>query len=301
MKILVLGGGLSPERDVSLRSAASVSAAAKTAGFDVQQVDPKNGLAILDSLEAGTIIFPILHGAGGEDGVLQAELEKRKLPFLGSGSESSKNCFDKLKSRHIFEENGIPMPVAAEVTSETYKTHRLSKVPHVLKIVHGGSSIGTLIVRDPGRLSAHKVSEIFAMENHALIEELVEGVEITVPVLDTKALPVIEVIPPPSGEFDYENKYNGDSQELVPPKHVSLEIQKQAQNIAEETHSIMGCRHLSRTDFMLDKRGGIYALEINTMPGLTDQSLYPKSAAVAGYDMPELIKKFVDLVQKTNL
>jgi D-alanine-D-alanine ligase len=124
------------------------------------------------------------------------------------------------------------------------------------------------------------------------------GNEITVPILDQKALPVVEIVPPDNEEFDYDNKYNGRSQELCPPLSVPRETQKQAQELAEKVHKTMGCRHLSRVDIMIDKAGKLYVLEINTMPGMTDQSLYPKSALVAGMMMPDLMTKFVELVKR---
>lgn len=297
MKILVLGGGNSPEREVSLRSARAVADAARSAGHEVSEADPKDGLEILDNL-VDTIVFPILHGAGGEDGILQAELEKRNLPFLGSGSVSSKNCFDKWITRQTLEKADIPMAKAERITKETYTESELSKLPHVLKVNHGGSSIGTLIVRDVSILKQADVDEIFNLENDAVLEELIEGIEITIPVLDKTALPAIEVKPPEGGEFDYENKYNGQSAELCPPPSLNEDQHKKSQQIAEQVHKIMGCRHLSRVDTIMRPDGSFVVLEINTIPGLTDQSLYPKSAAVSGLSMPDLMKKFVEIVKR---
>lgn len=298
MNILVLGGGDSPEREVSLRSAKSIASAARAAGFNVQEADPKNGLSCLDNLAPQTIVLPILHGEGGEDGELQAELEKRNLPFLGSGSESSKNCFDKWQTRLILQKSNIPVPKGVRMTKESYSTEPLAKKPHVLKILHGGSSIGTLIIRDPANVTSAQLEEIFRLENDTVLESLVEGLEITVPILDQTALPAIEVRPPEGGEFDYENKYNGKSAELCPPLSISPEQHGKAQKLAENVHRVMGCRHLSRVDTIMRPDGSFVVLEINTIPGLTGQSLYPKSAAVSGLSMPELVKKFVELVKR---
>lgn len=298
MNILVLGGGNSPEREVSLRSAKSVAEAARAAGFSVREADPKDGLSVLDNLAPQNLVFPILHGAGGEDGELQAELEKRKLPFLGAGSEVSKNCFDKWQTRLILQKNGISVAKAVRVTKENYAAEELAKSPHVLKIVHGGSSIGTLIVRDTAKTRPEQLEEIFGLENDAVLEELAEGIEITVPILDQTALPAIEVRPPEGGEFDYENKYNGQSAELCPPPSLPPEQHQKAQRLAEKVHKTMDCRHLSRVDTIMRPDGSFVVLEINTIPGLTDQSLYPKAAAVSGLSMPELVKKFVELVKR---
>lgn len=297
MKILVLGGGISPERQVSLRSAKAVAEAAKSAGFDTTLADPTDGLDILDNL-TDTIIFPILHGKNGEDGVIQKELEARRLPFLGSDSAASIACFDKWTTRLELTAAGIRMPQGSLVDEKSYSASPLSKEHHVLKIVHGGSSIGTLIVRKEQDETEQDVSEIFAMEDRAVVEELIEGTEITVPVLDGKALPVIEIVPPKDEEFDYDNKYNGRTQELVPAESVSADQQKKAQEIAQKVYGIMGARHLARVDMMIDAAGNLYVLEINTMPGMTDGSLYPKSAASAGLPMPQLVERFAQLVKR---
>jgi D-alanine-D-alanine ligase len=299
MKILVLGGGDSPEREVSLRSAANVADAARRAGYEVLEADPMYEQDILKTLPKDVLVFPVLHGAGGEDGVIQQQLEDLKLLFLGSDSKVSKECFDKWLTRQKLEAAGIQMPVADHVTREDYEQSPIAKKHHVLKVNHGGSSIGTLIVRKDKAENQQAVDEIFGMENDAVLEELIEGDEITVPILDGKALPVIEIIPPSDEEFDYDNKYNGRTQELCPPKNISQELQLKAQALAEKVHSTMGARHLSRVDMMIDKNGQIYVLEINTMPGMTTGSLYPKSALQAGMDMPALVKKFAELVQSS--
>lgn len=298
MKVLILGGGDSPEREVSLRSAKSVENAAREAGFEVQTADPQDGFSIFDGLPKSTVILSILHGAGGEDGIIQAEMEKRSLPFLGADNQSSKNCFDKWLTRQILTKNDILMPKAARVNAQTYAKDALAKKPHVLKVNHGGSSIGTVIVRDMKSYQKDQIKELFELENDAVLEELIEGTEITVPVLDKSALMPIEIVPPQDGEFDYENKYNGATQELCPPPSLNEEQIKEAKLIAEKVHNVMKCRHLSRVDIMLGKDGKFYALEINTIPGLTDQSLYPKSAKLAGYDMPKLVNKFIELVKR---
>lgn len=297
MKILILGGGDSAEREVSLRSAKSVAEACRQAGFNVSEADPKEGLGFLKHLDQKTLIFPILHGKNGEDGILQAELENRQLCFLGSDSKASSLCFDKWKTRQILKKAGLPMPAATLVTKVTYKTQPLAKKPHVLKILHGGSSIGTLVVQNPLHLTSEQIDDIFGMEDEAVLEELIEGSEVTVPILDQKALPVIEIIPPKNEEFDYKNKYNGRTQEICPPQTVSKDMQKKAQSLAEKVHCVMQCRDLSRVDIMIDKTGRLFVLEINTMPGMTPASLYPKSAAAVGFTMPELVIFFAKLTK----
>lgn len=298
MKILVVGGGHSAEREVSLRSSDAVIRAARKAGFHVEFADPKTDKNFIDDISSDTIVFPMIHGMGGEDGYLQSILEDMNVPYLGCDSESSANCFDKWKTRLILEEAEIPMAKAELVTRKTYKHSKLGKKPHVLKIVHGGSSIGTLVVQDPDAVSEVKISEIFDMEQVAVIEELVSGIEVTVPVLDQTALPAIEVHPPEGGFFDYINKYNGKTKELCPPPSLTEDQHSKSQRLAERVHKAMKCRHLSRVDMIMRPDGTFVVLEINTIPGMTDQSLYPKSAQVYGLSMPELIKKFAELITR---
>jgi D-alanine-D-alanine ligase len=297
MKILVLGGGDSPEREVSQRSAGAVANAARQAGFEVQEADPKNGFDVLDNLSKDTLVFPILHGAGGEDGSIQKQLEKRGLPYLGSDSRASADCFDKWITRDKLLAAGIPMPQAVKVDKQSYASEPLARQPHVLKVLRGGSSIGTLIMRQPGPADSARLDELFGLDSEAVLEELIEGTEATVPILDKSALPVIEIVPPKDAEFDYENKYNGMSQEICPAKTINENIQTQLRELAEKVHLTMGARHLSRVDIMIDAQNNLYVLEINTIPGLTDQSLYPKAASVAGMGMPQLVAKFAELVQ----
>lgn len=296
MKIVVLGGGNSSEREVSLRSASAVAKALRQAGHEVIELDPSKGLNALNGLTNDVIVFPILHGAGGEDGAIQQELESRGLPYLGSGVEASRLCFDKYLARQKLLEAGVSIAKGDSVTSETYPNNPLTKAPHVLKVQRGGSSIGTYIVRDPSNIDEQKVAEVFSLDDHAIIEELIIGPEITVPILDTKALPVIEIVPPEAEEFNYENKYNGKSQEICPAVSIDKPKQEEAQRLAEKVHKVLGCRHLSRIDIMVRQNGELVVLEANTMPGMTEQSLYPLSAKTAGIYMPELVNIFVDLV-----
>ncbi len=299
MKVLVLGGGNSPERDVSIRSATAVSQALEEAGFENAFADPGDGLSVLDVLIVQEdIVFPILHGAGGEDGSIQTELEQRGLPYLGTDSTNSTICFDKWLTRKALQEAGLPVAKGELITEEAYESSDLRKLPHVVKAVGGGSSIGTLIVRDPKDASPEKLAEVFRVSQSAVIEELIEGTEITVPILDQSALPVIEIRPPEAGEFDYENKYNGKTKELCPPVSIDEALQTKAKILAEQVHKVTGARHLSRVDMIVRPSGDLIILEINTIPGMTNQSLYPKAAVVAGMNFPELMEKFVELVKR---
>src|SRR5690606_24955823 len=152
--------------------------------------------------------------------------------------------------------------------------------------------------RDPANLDKSKVQEVFALDSEALIEQLIVVPEITVPIFDSTALPVIEIVPPEIQEFDSENKYNSQTQELCQPKSVSEDVQVKAQRLGEEVHKVLGARHLSRVDIMVKPDASLIILELNTLPGMGVQSLYPKAAAAAGMPMSVLVDKFVDLVCK---
>jgi D-alanine-D-alanine ligase len=295
MKVLVLLGGDSPEREVSLRSGRAVADALKAGGHEVLEYDPKNGFDTLSQF-VGKIdcVFPILHGKGGEDGTIQEDLEKLGFKYLGSDSKVSKICFDKIEFKKILESLNILTPKGEAVTKESISNSELIRKPYVLKPIDGGSTIDTFIIRDPVNQSYDPA--VFDRHNSMLMEELIEGTEITVPVLGDSPLPVIEIIPPEGQEFDYENKYNGATQELCPPPHVDNNKQREAQGLAEHIHKAVGARHISRTDFIIDKDGKLWALELNTMPGLNNQSLTPVAAKAVGMDMQQLVEKFLQMV-----
>lgn len=292
--IYVLGGGLSDEREVSLRSSSEVLKSVQSLGYNCLFVDPKQSEEYLNA-SSSDIVLPVLHGKYGEDGQLQKTLEERHIPFLGADSISSAKCFDKWETRKALVGQSVSMPKGELVNAETYSQNDLANGPHVLKVLDGGSSIGTYIVRKP-RADTFSSTTAFSEGKNLLIEELIKGSEITVPVLGDIALPVIEIVPPTDGEFDYDNKYNGKTQELCPPKTVPLDLQEEAKKLALNVHQIMKCRHFSRVDIMIDRSQKLYVLEINTIPGLTAQSLFPKSALEAGMSMEQLVQSLLQIV-----
>ncbi len=295
MKILVLGGGNSSEREVSVRSAAAVAKALKELGHEVFRLDPAGDQTELKQVIASCdVVFPILHGTGGEDGTIQRLIETIGKPYLGSDSHASHLCFDKTITKQLLTEHGLPTPPSQVVDAASLASSFVTQHPFVLKPIADGSSVDTFIVRAlPGPTQA--MTESLNRRGHMLAETLVTGVEITVPILGNTPLPVIEIIPPVGQEFDFTNKYNGATRELCPPQNVSAELQRQAQELALQAHTICGCRHLSRTDMIIAPGGHIEILEINTMPGLTDQSLFPKAAAAAGISWNQLVTRFVEL------
>lgn len=295
MKILLLSGGSSSEREVSLRSANSVKDALVSNGHTVDEYDPALGLdGLRQYVGKVDVVFPVLHGRQGEDGEVQQALESLGLPFVGANAAVSKLCFDKHRFNQAIYERGFIIPLSQLVDRQQFDQSSLIRNPFVLKPVDGGSSIDTLIVANPGQ-NQSQVDELFHKYPQLLLQELIVGTEITVAVLGNEALPVIEIIPPQGEEFDYENKYNGKTQEICPPLSVSREHQVVAQQIALDIHQQLGVRHFSRTDMMIDQTGNIFVLELNTIPGLTEASLFPKAAKAAGIDMVQLVEQLVQM------
>jgi len=296
MQYLVLGGGVSPEKEVSARSATAVQTALESLGHTVEYLNPATTSQkdIVAAAKGCDGVFPILHGVGGEDGTLQALFEREAIPYFGPDTIACQNTFDKVVFKKILEAHGIPTPRWSVVSAQTFTTEPLTEAPFVIKPISGGSSIDTFIVRGLP-FDATPIIEALSRYDTMLVEELIEGDEITVGVLENEALPVVEIIPPLDKEFDYENKYNGATRELCPPEHVSAELQQKAQALALTVHVTTQCRHLSRTDMLIDTDGNLFVIDTNTIPGLTSQSLYPKAATTAGYNWTELVKRFASL------
>lgn len=300
MRVLVIGGGISDERDVSLRSAKSIFDAIPLTHEKYMYDWDGSSDWLSQNAENYDVALPILHGVGGEDGQIQAILENVGLAYLGSGIEVSKACMDKQKTQTLLADNGILVPKQEVVTKELYINSELSKTMHVLKPIDGGSSLDTFICRD-GLLSEPEQIKVFQSHKEMILEEFIEGEEVTVPVLDGYDLPLIHIIPPEGKFFDYENKYNGATQEICNPDTIDQAIQVQARDLAKKVHTAMNCRHFSRVDIIIDKQNRLYVLEINTIPGLTDQSLFPKSAQYIGLSMPELVEHFITLASQSNV
>lgn len=298
MQYLVLGGGISPEKDVSTRSATAVRQALEQLGHTVIYQDPE-GLSMKEIVQLAKTsdgVFPILHGAGGEDGSIQTYLEQAGVPYFGPSAASCDATFDKDHFKKILVKSSISTPKWNVISAEQLGSEPLTQQPFVLKPISGGSSIDTFVIRSLP-FDTEPLLEALSRYGTMLVEEFIGGTEITVGVLEDTALPVIEIIPPENQEFDYENKYNGATQELCPPKNVSLELQEKAQAMALAAHKATNCRHLSRTDILINAAGELYVIDTNTIPGLTNQSLFPKAAATAGYDWKKLVEKFTKLVK----
>lgn len=295
LQIAVFAGGTSDERTISLNSGNAVVAALTERGYGCELVDIiSEDISPLD-LDTYDVIFPVLHGKAGEDGTIQRQLETRGISYVGSDSKASALCFDKQQYRDFLSAQSFPIAPGQTVDGNDFWNSALITKPFVLKPFDGGSSIDTLIIHEPSSVSKEMITDIFSRHQQLLLEELIQGIEITVGVLGTEALPVVEIIPPEGKEFDYENKYNGATQELCPPKNLSADVQQRAQQLAVQIHQLTDCRHYSRTDMIVRPDGSLVVLETNTLPGMTAQSLFPKSAAAAGISMPELCDQLVQM------
>ena len=301
LRIAVLMGGRSAEREVSLHTGEQVEAALASIGHDVVGVDTVD-LGFIETLRTGRfdVAFICLHGRFGEDGTIQGLLELIELPYVGSGVLASALAMDKVVSKQIFVASGIPTPEWAVVRrGHPYSVEAISGrlgAKLVVKPVSEGSSVGMSIVHDPGELGP-AIERAFEHDHTVLIEEFVSGAEVTVGVLgnsDLMALPTLEVVP--EHEFyDYESKYVPGMSRHIIPARVPDAVREECQRIAIEAHRALACRGMSRADTIVTADGTAYLLEVNTIPVMTRTSLLPDAARAAGIEFPQLCDRLVAL------
>jgi D-alanine--D-alanine ligase len=312
MTIGVLKGGPSSEHEVSLKTAENVERALLNRGFFVKpifvdkngwwhiknfKVSPKTALDQVDG------VFNAMHGEYGEDGQVQKILEKHGIPFTGSGSLSAELAMDKLNSKKIFQKENIPSArhIAFDQEGEKEARRKINfeslDFPLVVKPIDRGSSVGVGIARNVWDLN-NLITQAFKYSNKVMIEEYLDGTEITCGVLENYnnqkvfALPPTEIVPRLSNFFDYNSKYESGGSNEITPARLSDLLLRRAQDIAKTAHQALGCRHYSRTD-MIIKDGKIYILEVNALPGLTATSLLPQGAQSAGLSFDDLIEHLV--------
>ena len=300
MKVAVLAGGIGAERQISILSGKCVSEALEQAGFEVVTSDIRpDCLDILDD-ESIDVFFPALHGEFGEDGRIQRILEDRSLIFTGSDSASSELAFDKIASKKLFDDAGITTPAAVEFGSETDLRSLEEKLRsftggYVVKPVKQGSSVGISIVSSAKEAIA-AATKTLAEFGDCMIEAFIAGREVTVGILDGRALPIIEVRPR-SGFYDYHAKYVDDHTEYLFGTITDPAVAAGVSKAAIDCFEALGCRHFSRVDFVLKDDRIAYVLEANTIPGFTSHSLLPKAAARAGISMSDLCSRIVEAAQ----
>jgi len=295
--VAVLMGGIGEERDISIQSGSCIAEALKKADFDVVTADisPDN----MDILEDNSIdiFFIALHGKFGEDGRLQQILEDKSLLYTGSGPTASRLAFDKIASKKAFAEAGVPTPPAIEFDINT-NTHELEKQlrrfadKYVVKPIRQGSSVGISIISESHRAitAAQKTLSEFG---DCMIEEYVAGREITVGILQGRALPIIE-IKSKTGFYDYEAKYIDEKTEFLFDTIDDPALTEKIAAAALDCFDALGCRHFARADFILSNDGTPYVLEVNTIPGFTNHSLLPMAAAKIRLSMSDLCTKIIE-------
>jgi D-alanine-D-alanine ligase len=295
-KIGVLMGGKSTEREISLRSGKAIYTALKDSGYDVVAIDTGSDICEALHREKIDIAFIALHGGHGENGAVQGMLEVLEIPYTGSGILASALAMDKEASKKIFLYHKIPVP-PFEVLSREQGAKNINSLhigfsmPWVVKPATEGSSIGVNIVRDEGQVRS-AVEEAFALSDRAIIEKYIEGREVHIGVLNNKVLGGVEVRP--SLEFySYEAKYQPGLTEYILPPEINSTTYERAKETALSAHIALGCRGATRTDLRIDKDGDPHVLEVNTIPGMTETSLLPKVARLAGLDFHALIEEIL--------
>jgi D-alanine-D-alanine ligase len=305
LRLALLSGGDSSEREVSLASGREVLANLDPARYDVHVYDPASDLAGLVRDAPGIdVAFPALHGYRGEDGAIQGLLTLLGIPFVGSGILASALAMDKRAAKELFRLRGLPVAADRYASRDgggaSAEARRISEelgLPAVVKPLDHGSSVGMALVRTPGELEA-ALEGAWAHSPVAMTERYLEGREYTVAVIGNRELtplPPVEIVPGPGHPFfDYVAKYSeGESREICPCDLAPVE-DREVRRLAVLAHRALGCRGLSRTDFILSG-GAFHVLETNTLPGLTPQSLLPKAAAAGGLPFPRLLDVLVGL------
>ncbi len=298
-KIAVLMGGTSAEREVSLNSGNAVLNALRVQGYDAHPVDPKE-VSVLELKQHGfDRAFNILHGRGGEDGIIQGALEQIGLPYTGCDVMTSALTMDKMRTKMLWKGFGLPIAEMEIVTKENVTELNPSKIverlglPLMVKPSREGSSVGLTKVNAVEELTA-AVETALECDDTVLIEEWLSGVEMTVPMLDNQVLPAVQIIP--DGEFyDYHAKYISDNTQYICPAPLSKAREEELHRLVKAAYDAVGCRGWSRIDVMTDSKGEFRLVEVNTTPGMTSHSLFPKSAATVGYTFEQLVEKILEL------
>ncbi len=298
-RVAVLYGGISAEREVSLSTGLQVTSALRQAGFAVDAVEVGQDLgAVIAALSPKPdAVFNALHGRFGEDGAIQGVLDWLGIPYTHSGVRASALAMDKQVAKAVFASAGLPVANGRVVAIEELEAADPLPVPYVVKPVNEGSSVGVSVVRQGDNRRA-SIARGWAFGPTALVEEYIPGRELTVAVLDDRALAVTEIRAVAGSFYDYESKYaDGGSRHII-PAGVHPNAYAQAMTVAVAAHRALGCRGATRSDFRYDDTAGepgrLVLLEINTQPGLTPTSLLPEQAAHLGISFPRLCAWMVE-------
>jgi D-alanine-D-alanine ligase len=297
MNITVLYGGPSAEREVSLVSGKAVAQALRDAGHTVNEIDVKPETLDAALAKPADVIFPVLHGTWGEDGQLQAILESRNLKFVGSGAAASRLGMDKAATKLAWDKAGLPTPPYELVTSANPIT--AVRAPCAVKAVDSGSSVDVYICKTQDQADT-ALKTLLAKHGRALVEQFIKGPELTVGLLEEKALAPIRIVAKVEF-FDFEAKYKRNDTEHRFDTGLPADLIEKCQHLAEKANAVVGARDLARIDIMIDeKTHQPYMLEINTLPGFTSKSLLPEAANHAGIKFPQLVNRLVKRAATRN-
>lgn len=296
-KVVVLKGGWSPEREVSLNSGAAAAGALREAGYDVYEIDADRELGARLAEAQPDAVFNALHGQWGEDGCVQGLLEVMGIPYTHSGVLASSLAMDKQRAKAVFEDAGIPAPQGKIVSRAEAASGGVMKAPYVIKPNAQGSSVGVFIIREgDNRPPEQLTSKEWALGEDVLVERFIPGRELTVAVMGDRALCVTEITTA-LAFYDYEAKYAAGGSKHVLPADLSADVTERCLDLSLRAHQALGCRGLSRADFRYDETAEgeqLYCLEVNTQPGLTATSLAPEQAAHLGVSFADLCAWMVE-------
>ena len=301
--VAVLAGGLSLERDVSLRSGRRVATALAERGFAVRRLDLDPQLLGELLRDPPDLVFLALHGSSGEDGGIQRLLELFDVTYTGSDPLASSLAWDKPVCKGLLQRAGLDTPRWVTLGSDSVRDFgagpALERVaarlgqPLVVKPSQGGASMGVRVVHDERDLAAALVAA-FSYHDVVLAESLVEGTEVAVSVVADEALPPVEIVPT-VGRYDFAARYTSGGAQLYAPARLPDEVLQRCRDVALHAYRVVGCRHLARVDMIVDDRGRPFVLELDTCPGLTDTSLLPAAVSASGSSLPAVIERVARL------
>ncbi|MBW2148052.1 MAG: D-alanine--D-alanine ligase [Deltaproteobacteria bacterium] len=293
LKVGVLMGGISAEREVSLNTGRCVIQALEQRGYEVIPVDVREDVAARLVGIKMDAAFNALHGKFGEDGGMQGLLEILRIPYTGSGVLASALAMDKVFSRQIFRQQGLPVPESVVLSTGSFDPGEMPPGPSwVVKPSREGSSVGVTIVKHPDQMDEAR-ELAFRYDREILVEQYIDGREISVGVLDDRAMGAIEIIPRLDEFYSYQAKYADGGSDHVFPAPLDRLSYERACRLALDAHRSLRCEGTTRVDMMMDKKGEFYILEVNTLPGMTTTSLIPEIARGAGITFDELCHRLV--------
>lgn len=303
--VLVLAGGLSHEREVSLRSGARIAAALRATGLEVSVRDADASLLDFLREERPDAAVIAMHGGRGENGSVQAVLEMAQVPFVGTASASCRLAWDKPTAKALLRRDGATTPPWVTLGHNAFRDYGAAGLieligtrlgyPLILKPHQGGSALGTVLVRTAAEMPAALVAT-FAYGDVVMAEDFVAGREVAISVIDSGdgpiALPAVEIVPP-GDIFDYEARYTAGLSTYHTPARLGVEVAAAAADLALQAHRVLGLRDISRTDVIVDEAGTVHFLEVNVSPGLTETSMLPMSVSASGRELGPVYRQLL--------